>query len=271
MTKGDHLSSGCDAAKALGAYLIRVDLQLARAGMARGERDATCRQIVEQFHDLLPVSVEHATAPQVEAALGQLASEVAYASQDVLSGSQLLRMVWHRFWIGGAPIPLALNDHGRKRILWGESIKRAGLIWLFVLLCGTMISVMLMGELTFGFWLFTIMFAVMFPLMLAFRISRWPVESLPRAEHWPIDRLQRHRFAGMLIIGGSFVFVLALIPSIYWVVATVSDRPIWPVDQGLFLAVAMTLGGLGMLLSLGEAWRRRQRRLQFQRWANGSC
>ena len=269
MTKRDHPSSGRDAARTLGAYLTRVDLQLARAGMARSERDATCRQIVEQFHDLLPVPVEHATATQVEAALGHLSSEVAYASDDVLSRSQLLRMLWHRFWIG-TPVPIALNDHGRKRIAWGELIKRVGLVYVFVLLGGMIISLMLMGELTSGVLLFIVMFAAIFPLSVAFQISRGPVELLPRAEDWPVDRLRRHRFAGLLVIGGSFVFVLALFPGIYCVVAAVSNRPIWPVDQGLFLAVVLTLVGLGMLFLFVEAWRRRRRRLQFQRWADGS-
>ena len=125
MTGDEHPSSAHDAADALAAYLVRVDIQLARAGMDRRERDSTCRQIVEQFHDLLPVRLENATTAQVEAALGSLSSDVAFASDDIVSRGQMLRMLWHRFWIGTS-IPLALNDHGRKRVMWGGVDQKTG-------------------------------------------------------------------------------------------------------------------------------------------------
>lgn len=48
-----EIASTEDGTQAIEAYLQRVDLQLAIAGLGRNDRDVVCRQIVEQFHDLL--------------------------------------------------------------------------------------------------------------------------------------------------------------------------------------------------------------------------
>ncbi|NLW49351.1 MAG: hypothetical protein GXY85_00725 [Candidatus Brocadiaceae bacterium] len=108
MTNIDCPASGREAVDSLEAYLTSVDMLLARAGLGRSERNSVCRQIVEQFHDLLPVKLHQASAAQVEAALAKLGSDAAFASDDVTSLRQALRMIWYRFWIG-TPIPLALK------------------------------------------------------------------------------------------------------------------------------------------------------------------
>ena len=269
MMSDNHPLSGHDSAGALVAYLLRVDMQLARTGLARVERDSVCRQLVEQFHDLLPVPLENATAVQVESALTKLGSDAAFASDDVVSRGQVLRMLWHRFWIG-TPIPLVLNDHGRKRIVWAELTKRLGWVYVCAMAATLVPTLMLLGKLTLGWFLFVTIFTVMLPLMIGLKLLRTPVASLPHAEHWPSNRIERHRFVGVLVIIGSFVFVFALVPGVYWLVGTLSHQAIWPVNQALLLAVLLTLAGLGMLMSFWQAWRIRQRRRQFQRWVEGS-
>lgn len=62
---------------------------------------------------------------QIEHALANLSSDEAFANLDITSCGQVLRMIWHRFWIG-KPTPIALNDHGQKRIMWLELLKRLG-------------------------------------------------------------------------------------------------------------------------------------------------
>ena len=270
MTEIGTPTSGREAVDSLAAYLTRVDMLLARAGLDRAERNSVCRQIVEQFHDLVPVELDQASATQVEAALAKLGSDAAFASDEVTSLRQALRMVWHRFWIG-TPIPLALNDHGHRRIIWSELIKRLGWVYLIAAMGSLLTSMILVGTLTAGWLVFIAVFPIALPLMIAVKLLRLPVASLPRAEHWPIDRLERHRSAGSAIIIGSFLFVSALFPAAYAMVAVLAQRPIWPIDRPLFLAVVLTLAGLLMLMSLCEAWRRRQRRLLFRRWAEGSA
>ena len=269
MTDIDVPASGREAVDSLTAHLTRVDMLLARAGLGRAERNSVCRQIVEQFHDLLPAKLDQASATQVEAALAKLGSDAAFASDEVTSLQQALRIIWHRFWIG-TPIPLALNDQGHRRIIWSELIKRLGWVYLIAALSSLLTSVILMGELTAGWLVFIVIFIIGLPLMIAAKLLRIPVASLPRAEHWPMDRLERHRSAGPAIIIGSFILVSALFPAAYAMVAVIAQRSVWPIDRPLFLAVVLILAGLLILVSLGEAWRRRQRRLLFRRWAEGS-
>jgi len=75
-------TSGREAVDSLVAYLSRVDMLLARAGLDRDGRNSVCRQIAEQFHDLVPVELEQASATQVEAALAKLGSDAAFASDE---------------------------------------------------------------------------------------------------------------------------------------------------------------------------------------------
>lgn len=264
----DHHQAGHDSAEALTAYLVRVDMQLARAGLDLSARDSVCRQVIEQFHDLLPVPLEHASAAQTEAALTKLSSDAAFESDDVVSRGQVLRMLWHRLWID-TPIPLVLNDRGKKIIMWAELAKRLGWMYASFMSVTLILNLMLMGKLTAGWFLFVTIFTVMFPLMISLKLLRAPVESLPLLEHWPISRVERHRFTGMLIIIGSFVFISALFPGMYCLVAIISQQAIWPVNQALFLAVMHSLAGLGFLLVFLDLWRKWQRRRQFKRWAEG--
>jgi len=164
----------------------------------------------------------------------------------------------------------ALNDHGHRRILWSELIRRLGCVYLIAALGSGLTSVILMGALTTGWLVYLVGFTIVLPLMIAARLLRLPVASLPRAEHWPMDRLERHRSAGSAIIIGSFLSVFALYPAAYAMVAVIAQRSIWPIDRPLFLAVLLILVGLLIPVVLGEAWRRRQRRLLFRRWAEGS-
>lgn len=270
MTGNGDASTESEPTDALVGYLIRVDIQLARTGLDRAERDSICHQIIEQFYDLLPAELGQAPAAQAEATLAKLSSDAAFASDGVTSPRQTLRMFWHRFWIG-TPIPLALNDHGRRHILLGELVRRLGWAYLIAVLTSLITSMLLIGTWTAGRVVFIAGFTFGLPLMLAVTILRAPVASLPLAEHWPTDRLERHRYAGVLIIIGAFLLVTALFPLAYAVVAFLAQRPVWPVERPLFLAVILMLAGLGLLLSFGTAWKKRQRRLLFRRWLAGSA
>lgn len=265
MTGKNGTTSACRAVDALVAYLARVDMQLARAGLDRAERDSVCRQIVEQFHDLLPVKPDQATASQVEEALTKLGSDAAFAGDEVTSFGQALRMIWHRFWIG-TPFPLALNDRGRRQVSWSEFIKRLGWVYLIAAASSLLIGAVLVGPSVAHWFVFIMISTIGLPLMIAVRLFRLPVASLPRAEYWPLNRLEHHRLAGSMVVIGSLLFVAALLPAAYVIVAALVQRPIWPIDRPLFLVVVLTLGGLLMLVSLSEAWRRRQRYLRFRRW-----
>lgn len=270
MNDADTSKSGRAAIDSLVTYLTRVDMLLARAGLDRTERDSVCHQIVEQFHDLLPVELDQASAAQVEEALAKLGSDAAFASDEVVSLRQAMRMIWHRFWIG-TPVPLALNDHGHRRIIWSELIKGLGWICLIAALGSLLTSMILVRTPTAGWFVFIAGFATLMPLMIAVKLLRAPAASLPRVEHWPMDRLERHRTAGSWIILGSFLFVSTLFPAAYAMVAILAQRPIWPIDRNLSFAVVLTLTGLLLTMSLGEGWRRRRRHLLFRRWAAGSA
>ena len=122
-----------------------------------------------------------------------------------------------------------------------------------------------MGKVTSVFFTFVVLFAVMLPLGLVRVVLRTPVESLPRAEHWPTDRMQRYQFTTTLIIFGSVVLVVVALIGLYVLLTALNG----PANPALFLAVMLLLGGVGMLICFWEAWRRCQRRQQFQRWSQG--
>lgn len=270
MTATDAKPTLSPAAEALAAHLLRVDLQLARAGLDRDERDATCRQIAEQFDDLLSVSISQATAEQADEALTKLSGDAAFDSSEVTSLGLAMRMVWSRFWIG-TPTPLALNDHGHRRIVWIELIKRLGMIYLFVAVVAVIAGTFLLDPYPTPGHAVIIIFPLILPAAVVARLWRTPVQSLPRIEHWPIDHMRQHRFVGVLTMLGSFVFVVGLIPVTYLVVALIGGRAARPVDPELLLTILWVLGGLGLLVVLADSYRKRRRLALMRRWAAGSA
>ena len=266
MTERD--ASPSVAADALAAYLVRVDMQLARAGLACDERDAVCRQLVEQFCDLLPTGPDEATAEQVDEALAKLSNEADFGNDDVRSLGRSARGAWHRFWVG-EPMPLVLNDAGRRRVLWGVLIGRLVRVFLLTAVASLLAAVILVGRPTAGWFVYVVGAALALPAMVAVMVLRMPVETLPRAEHWPPERRARSRGVDSLILVGSFLFAIGLFPMAYAAVALLLGRSVWPIDRPVFFTVMVTLAGLFLLASYAEALRRRRRRLQFRQWATG--
>ncbi len=257
-----------DARKALGGYLERTDLLLARSGLSRSERDETLGQISEQFYDLLGVPIEEADRELTENAIAGLAPERAFELNDVMSTGQILRATWYRFCIGGI-VPIFLNDHGRKRVVWGELIKV--LVWLgiFMSLVFAIINMMMLGSPSWRWIVSGIMFGFMqIGIWLRFNwlYHHTPVEAMPRAEDWSAPRLHKIRYVWILTVGGPAFFVIALFPTTYWLVSAILNRPAWPIDNGLFVIVSVSLGVPLYLLSMWDGWRRRRNTRRFQNW-----
>ena len=266
MTNESKEISDSNAAEALCGYLTRVDMQMSRAGMARVDRDATCQQIVEQFYDLLGGPANKATSEQVDAAIGKLSNDQVFASDEIQSRGQMMRMYWQRMRIE-THIPLAINDHGCKKIMWGELIKRTVCLYFFVLLASIVFISIAAGKVTLGFPLFFAMIVIIMPLPILLNISRRPVESLARAEDWPTDRLAQYRFAFLVLMCWSSLIGFTFIIGIYGLIAAAG---FWPVDKYLFAIVLITLGWLSLLLAYSDMWRKRKRRLKLKRWATGN-
>ncbi|MCC6679633.1 MAG: hypothetical protein IT445_01915 [Phycisphaeraceae bacterium] len=267
-TEQSASSSVQHAALALGEHLTRVDLQLARAGLARSERDEVCRQIAEQFHDLLPVPVQQATHEQIDTVLDQLSGESAYESSEIHSRAQRWRMMWHRLRIGYS-CPVALNDHGKRRILWGELISQ----WIWIGLLITLLLVFTKGtwvdefyELSNAVSLTTLV--VMYFLMLIILASLKPIETLPHAQDWPRVRRKEYRFMFYLYSIVVACLLFALMPTAYWLLATLQHRPVAPIDDHLELVAIIFVG---YVLLAFPTWlisrQQRRRRCQFQNWA----
>ncbi len=257
-----------DARKALGGYLERTDLLLARSGLSRSERDETLGQIVEQFYDLLGVPIGEADQELTEIAIAKLAPERMFELNDTMTTSQLSRAVWNRFCIGGI-VPIFLNDRGHKRVVWGELIKM--LVWLGLLLAMvvTFLNMMMLGGPSWRWIASGIMFGCI-QLGLWFRFT-WlyhhtPVEALPRAEDWPAPRLHKIRYMWILTVVGPAVLIIALFPTAYWLIAAILSRPAWPIDNGLFVIVAVPLGVLLYVLSMWSALQRRRNTRRFYNW-----
>jgi len=266
MIRRDKSQSGNTAADALAAYLMRVDIELSRAGLSRGERDETCRQIVEQFHDMLPVPAGQATPQQVDDVLGQLAAEMDYASEEVQSRGQLSRRMWHRFWIGTESVPLALNDGGRRRILWGELIKRLCVLALFGLSVA-MIGWLFVTRNLFGALLFAAFFLPAFALSVIIMLMRMPVTSLPRADHWSVPARKPHRWAFVAAMLGGFALAAVLSVLAYLAWTYISVREVWPPTVESSVPTFSLLWLIAMVLLVATIWRRRERRRMFRRWA----
>jgi len=260
-------SQNYDARKALGGYLERTDLLLARSGLSRSERDETLGQIAEQFYDLLGVPIEEADRELTENAIAQLAPETAFELNDAMTLRQHLRATWHRLMIGRL-VPLFLNDHGRKRVVWGELIPRMLWMGLFMALVFTITNMLMLGRPSWRWGINGAFFCFMYTgtgFGVYRMYHRMPVETMPRAEDWSAVRQHQRRYGWLLYAGGSFLFVLALFPAGYWLVATILNKPAWPVEQGLFFTVSMALNVPLFLLFMWNALQRRNTR-RFCNW-----
>ncbi len=257
-----------DARKALGGYLRRTDLLLARSGLSRRERDEVLGQIAEQFYDLLGVPIGEADREQTENAIARLAPEHTFELCENTSVVQFLRATWYRLMIG-QPVPIFLNDHGCKRMVWGELTKRLLWMGLFMAIIYTVANTLVLGVPPWKWgtnWiLFLLMYmGVWFGNYLSY--LRTPVESMPRAKDWSAIYLHRCRYTWLLISGGSFLFVMALFPAAYWLASAILNRPAWPFDSGLFVIVSQVLAVPLVALTMCDAWRRRRNSRRFQNW-----
>lgn len=253
-----------DARKALGGYLERTDLLLARSGLSRSERDETLGQIAEQFYDLLGVPVEEADREVTEKAIAKLAPERAFELDDAMTLRQHLRAALHQ----GAIVPIFLNDGGRKRVVWGNLIKVLVWLGLGMAILFTILSMMMFASLPWGwsmhgFMLGSMQISIWVGLYWLYR--RTPVEAMPRVEDWSASCLHKTRYA-WLWVDVPFLFIIALYPTAYWLVSAILNRPAWPIDNGLFIIVSVALGAPLFVLVMWDARRRRRNTRRFHNW-----
>jgi len=264
MTQSVDTYAPSHAASALSEHLLRIDHQLAQAGTPRDERDATLRQIAEQFYDQLPQPIEDVSREQVDAALASIGSELAYRGDELTVG-QLLRMLAARLG-GSTSVPLALNDGGRKRVVWGEVVKRLAYMGLVFIGLMLMMSAFTRQPLKGPSLLLPGLIFAGTVLGVLMRVRNMPVHTLPRAEDWPDDLTRRHRWAWVVMFTCVGLVTLTLLVVAYMVVVIAMGRPVWPLDQAAQNVAGVGFGVLGIGLWVLSVQFKRRRRQHVERW-----